>query len=396
MMPLISINYCYGCNVKITCPENKTYKVVLKDNDKNIITNEISNGIVRLGRVYGSDGIFIKSVYSYYIKYSVEIYFEDELIYTETINLNNKNVKIVIESSSLGDNIAWIEQISRFQEINNCNVFVYCPLKSLFEKVYTNLKFYDIEPNNDNKFVGLSCYDFECLNEFCSCYYATYGVGFSSTHNINPHTNPTNPRKETLAKVAADILGIEYKEVRSKIFIENEKPNFNKKYVCIATHSTSLMKYWMNTEGWTKICDYLNKIGYEVICIDKEKTIDYLGHNMVIPNNCIDKTGNLPLQDRITDLLNCEFFIGLGSGLSWLAWALNKKVILISGFSAPYSEFYTPYRVFNQNVCNSCWNDEEFFIQKAICVREKDFECSKSITADMVIEKIDSIINECR
>ena len=50
-------------------------------------------------------------------------------------------------------------------------------------------------------------------------------------------------------------------------------------------------------------------------------------------------------QDRITDIFNCDFFIGLGSGLSWLAWALDRKVILISSFSAPYSEFYTPYRI---------------------------------------------------
>ena len=395
MMPLISINYCYGCNVKITCAENKTYKVLIKDSDKLLLTNEISNGVVRLGRVYGSDGMFIKTVYSYYTKYSVEVYLKEELIYTETIDLNGKNIKIVIESNSLGDNIAWIEQISRFQEINNCNVFVYCPLKSLFETVYTNLNFYDIEAK-DNKFIGLSCYDFECLNEFCSCYYASYNVGFSSTFKINANTNPRNPRKETLSKVASDILGIEYKEQKPKISIENHNTNYNKKYVCIATHSTSLMKYWLNTEGWTKICNYLQEKGYDVICIDKEKTIDYEGYNMIIPNNCIDKTGNLPLQDRITDLLNCEFFIGLGSGLSWLAWSLNKKVILISGFSAPYSEFYTPYRVFNSNVCNSCWNDEEYFIEKTLCVREKDFECSKNITPEMVIEKIDIIINESR
>jgi autotransporter strand-loop-strand O-heptosyltransferase len=403
MMPLININYCYGCNVKITCPENKTYKVVIKDTEKILLTKNTTNGVVRLGRVYGENFAYIKNVNTYYIEYSVDIYFEDDLIYTETINLNNKNVKVVIESNALGDNIAWIEQISRFQEINNCNVFVFCLFKSLFEKVYTNLTFNDIESNN-NKFVGLPCYDFECLNEFCSCYYASYNIGFSVAYSFTKNTNPTDPRKETLSKVASDILGIEYKEIRPKIFIENKKSNFNKKYVCIATHSTSLMKYWMNTEGWTKVCDFLQEKGYEVICIDKEHTIDNDGVIMTIPSNCIDKTGNLPLQDRITDLLNCEFFIGLGSGLSWLAWSLNKKVILISGFSAPYSEFYTTYRVINYDVCNSCWNegnlfllkDEQFKYRRSLCPKSKDFECSRSITADMVIEKIDSIINERR
>ena len=71
-----------------------------------------------------------------------------------------------------------------------------------------------------------------------------------------------------------------------------------------------------------------------------------------IPNNCLDKTGTIDLKERIQDLTNCDFFIGLGSGLSWLAWACKKPVILISGFSSPDSEFYTPYRVHNDKVCN--------------------------------------------
>jgi autotransporter strand-loop-strand O-heptosyltransferase len=42
------------------------------------------------------------------------------------------------------------------------------------------------------------------------------------------------------------------------------------------------------------------------------------------------------------DLLrHASFFIGLGSGLSWLAWASGIPVVLISGFSLPNSEFYT-------------------------------------------------------
>jgi autotransporter strand-loop-strand O-heptosyltransferase len=116
-----------------------------------------------------------------------------------------------------------------------------------------------------------------------------------------------------------------------------------------------------------------------------------------MPNGVIDKTGDLPLQDRITDIYNCEFFIGLGSGLSWLAWSLGKEVILISGFSDPESEFYTPYRVINREVCNSCWNKEEF--DKGNwnwCPyhegTEREFECSKEITFEMIKEKIDKLI----
>ena len=50
-------------------------------------------------------------------------------------------------------------------------------------------------------------------------------------------------------------------------------------------------------------------------------------------------------------------FIGLSSGLSWLAWAAGTPVVLISGFTHPTNEFTTPYRVINWHTCNSCWND---------------------------------------
>jgi ADP-heptose:LPS heptosyltransferase len=36
---------------------------------------------------------------------------------------------------------------------------------------------------------------------------------------------------------------------------------------------------------------------------------------------------------------NSEFFIGLSSGLSWLAWTLNKEVIMISNFTEENHEF---------------------------------------------------------
>ena len=60
-----------------------------------------------------------------------------------------------------------------------------------------------------------------------------------------------------------------------------------------------------------------------------------------------DFTGNRPLQERLSLLHHADFFIGLGSGLSWLAWAADTPVVMISGFSHPSTEFHTPYRVIN-------------------------------------------------
>jgi autotransporter strand-loop-strand O-heptosyltransferase len=85
----------------------------------------------------------------------------------------------------------------------------------------------------------------------------------------------------------------------------------------------------------------------------------------------------------------------LSSGLSWLAWGVNKPVILISGFTEEFNEFETPYRVINKNVCNGCWNDVSCKFDKGDwmwCPRNKDFECTKKIYPQDVIDVINKII----
>jgi len=49
------------------------------------------------------------------------------------------------------------------------------------------------------------------------------------------------------------------------------------------------------------------------------------------------------LQEVINDMQTCEFFIGIGSGLSWLALSVGLPVVLISGFSETYTETQKKY-----------------------------------------------------
>jgi FkbM family methyltransferase len=112
----------------------------------------------------------------------------------------------------------------------------------------------------------------------------------------------------------------------------------------------------------------------------------------------IYKGGNL--QEVIDDLSTCEFFIGLGSGLSWLAWACELPVILISGFSEKWAETtLDTYRVINENVCHGCFNSERLDAGDwNWCPLHKDtdrmFECTKRISSDMVVKEINKIIYE--
>lgn len=164
-----------------------------------------------------------------------------------------------------------------------------------------------------------------------------------------------------------------------------------KKRVGIAMHSTAQTKYWNNPTGWQEVVDFLSMNGYEVVLLSKEAD-GYMGN---FQPTGITKHPEGPFESLINVVKSCELFIGIGSGLSWLAWSLNVPTVLISGFSTPISEFEGEgvLRIFNDSVCNGCYNRYRFDAgdwnwcpdHKGT---ERQFECTKSITGSMVIEKL--------
>jgi autotransporter strand-loop-strand O-heptosyltransferase len=104
------------------------------------------------------------------------------------------------------------------------------------------------------------------------------------------------------------------------------------------------------------------------------------------------------LAERARLLRHAALFVGLSSGLAWLAHAAGCPVVLISGFTHPTNEFATPYRVINWHACNSCWNDSRHQFDHndfLWCPRHRGtprhFECTRLITAEQVIRVIGSI-----
>jgi len=280
-------------------------------------------------------------------------------------------------STSLGDNLAWLPQVEEYRVRNDIDVDVYvAPRLSLF--------FGDTYP-----FLNF-------VSEQNKRYDRTFFIGCDSPKDF------TVP----LIRLATDTLGLPFQEIKPKISLpSNLKNNFKKPYICIATQSTAQCKYWNNPSGWEQIVDYLQSLGYEVVCIDEYARFGTEGHWNDTPAHSIRKNQfnndpEIPLSDRINDLYFCDFFIGLSSGLSWLAWALNKPVIMIAGASAPQHEFYTPYRIINQDVCNSCFADPDCMPfdrgDWMWCPRHKgtlrELECSKKITFEMVKKQIDRLL----
>ena len=108
------------------------------------------------------------------------------------------------------------------------------------------------------------------------------------------------------------------------------------------------------------------------------------------------------ISDRVNDLHHCKFFIGLPSGLSWLAWALNKPVLMVGNYSKPYSEFQDDVvRVYKEGPYTGIYNDTSIDIQNKEwnynpyieCKDLSDWNDIETIDTQDVFDGIDKLID---
>jgi len=342
---------------------DREFNIKLFDEKSLVYENKIKiNSWVKLNR-------------EYYTKWKTEVRENNNLIYENVLDLENKRVYISFGSKSLGDTLAWIPYCEVFRKKHGCQLIVSTFLNSLFKDQYPEIDF--VEPG-----------------EVVLNIYAQYRLGwfYNEDGELNSNIHKTDIKTQPLQKTATDILGLDYKEIRPNLNLPNVE---KKKKVGIGFHSTSQAKYWNNKNGWQEVVDYLNNLGYECMIYSKEG--DGYMNNFYPKGVSVFKGGNL--QEVINDLSTCEFFIGLGSGLSWLAWACKLPVVLISGFSEKWAETkLDTYRVINENVCHGCFNWDRLDagdwdwcpLHKGT---DRQFECSKQITSEMVIKEINKIRN---
>jgi autotransporter strand-loop-strand O-heptosyltransferase len=351
--------------IEISGEEETNFEITFIDEGGNVIyqNNLAINSWVKLNR-------------EYYTKWTIRVKEDNNLIFSNILNLENRRVYISFGSKSLGDSLAWIPYCEEFRKKHNCELIVSTFLNDLFKDQYPNIKF--VEP-------GETVYDI----------YAQYQLGWFYNENgeFNSNKHPFDFKKQPLQKTATDILGLDYVEIRPELKLPN-KPK--KKKVGIGFHSTAQAKYWNNPDGWQAVIDYLDSLGYECMIYSKEGN-GYM-NNFYPKGVTIYKGGNL--QEVINDLSTCEFFVGLGSGLSWLAWACKLPVVLVSGFSEKWAETtLDTYRVINEDVCHGCFNNDRLNagdwnwcpLHKGT---NRQFECTKEISSDMVIKEINKIINK--
>jgi len=275
--------------------------------------------------------------------------------------LKNKRVLIQLCSKSLGDTIAWFPYVVEFQNKHECVVVCSTFWNGFFRGVYPELKF--AEPG-------------EVVHDL----YAGYEVG---CFDDDFSRNKNNWRVVPMQQIACDVLGLEYVELKPRIDVAGiEKLDLGGAYVCLSEHSTLQCKYWNYPGGWQYVVDKLNKQGIKCVVISKEST-ELKG--------VVDRT-NRKMEETIGALLGAKGFVGVGSGLAWLAWALNVPVVMISGFSLPMCEMQRGVvRITNASGCTGCFNDPKFAFDRGNwfwCPNSKQYECSRNIEPEVVLEGI--------
>jgi autotransporter strand-loop-strand O-heptosyltransferase len=376
----IFFDFNEGCRLLLPSREKASWRARLRDLDTGNVLFETEN-----------NGGLIRSSKRWFVRFSIEVWSIEEgraeprLVLKHEYDAAERDILIQFPVGTLGDSIAWLSYACRFDE-RHPGSRVTCVMSPLiiplFRDAYPEIRFVTPEEATAQR-----------LNESA---YATYYLGLFFS-DVACEWQPTDFRHVGLHKTAAYILGVELSERAPRLALADDSRPIAEPYAVIAVQSTSGAKYWNNPNGWREVIDFLKSRGYRVVCIDQKKVH---GHGIMwthIPHGAEDATG-LSLVECARWLKHASLFVGLSSGLSWLAWTAGCPVVMISGYSHPDTEFETPYRVINWHTCNCCWNDPKFtFDHKDFlwCPRHADtprqFECTRLITSTQVTRTIGTI-----
>jgi autotransporter strand-loop-strand O-heptosyltransferase len=366
----ILFDFNEGCRVVLPEAEHP-WRVRLSDLETG---NTLYETEIKAGRV--------ASTKRYYVRFRLQIWQQGESVLVHDYSAADRDVLVRFPVDTLGDPLGWFPYAVKFKERHGCRLTCMMNGKmiALLRPGYPDITFVsepEIQPER---------------------FYATYSIAvFYQANVMYDHKDyvPCDFRHVGLHRAAGYILGVDPAEQPPHIVLADDRRPIAEPYVCIAVQSTIQSKYWNNPAGWATIVRFLKEAGYRVVCIDLKPTH---GKGLIwnhMPPGAEDQTGDQPLLERARWLKHAEFFVGLSSGLSWLAWAMRIPVVMISGVTHPINEFATPYRVINYHVCNSCWNDPLAAFDRGdflTCPRHKDtprqFECSRLITAEQVKQTI--------
>jgi autotransporter strand-loop-strand O-heptosyltransferase len=359
----MNFNNIDGMFAEILGGEDTSYGVRFINTDTNAIEYETKL----------SKNCWARASTKYFVNWKVEI--ENNKtgeVHTHELNLKDKRVYISLESKSLGDTIAWFPYVEEFRKKHDCQMVCSTFWNKFFEGTYPDIEFVDPGETVDNLA-------------------AMYNVGlfYDGDGKLDKFRHRNNPLARPLQAIAADILGLEYKEVKPRI-VSPIVPKIESKQVTIAIHSTAQAKYWNNPTGWQEVVDWLISRGYTVKLLSSEGT-DYMRNKA--PTGVVLHP-NSSIEDVMVELKKSKMFIGVSSGLSWLSWALGIPTVVISGFTDAMNEMTDCIRITApEGKCSGCWHRHKFNPSDWNWCPDhegttRQFECTKDISADTVINAL--------
>ena len=359
----VSYHFINGPFVEVKGPKEADYKIDFINNKTGEIayTNTIKNNC------------WCRCSIEYFVEWKIVIYENGKLWYETVYNAENKRIYIAMDSKALGDSLAWIPYVEEFRKKHKAEVIVSTFMNDMFITRYPDIEFVTPGVAVSNIF-GMYC----------------IGLFYNENGSVNLFKNPKDPKSVTMQRMASDILGLDFEEIRPKVKKRTVAIDNDLKQVCIATYGTAQSKFWNNPTGWQDVVDWLNNRGYKVRLLSKEGD-NYMGNKL--PTGIIQHP-NGPIELVMDEMKKSKAFIGIGSGLSWLSWALDVPTVIISGFSYKWAEMEDCVRIgAPEGKCEGCFNRVKLDAGDwNWCPDHKgtdrQFECTKSITSEMVIQEL--------
>ena len=406
----IQYGFNYGAEIKTPADVEGTWSISFFNDDSGDL----------LYHVELAPGAYFATPIKYYIRWKVvAINLKSHNVFSTILDCKDRYVLFRLAHKTLGACIAYMSQVQAFVKKHECKPIIYAQkwFIELFARNYPDYTMVDDE--------GL-------LSEIPL--YATYFLGIVFDPAQYREWNKVSYQTCGLQHIGANILGLPTDIEPEPPLVTATDEGWRKKptrpYVCIGYSGSKACKLWWNPVGWRGVIEHLNYLGLDVVCIDRDAIIGMPGSFYQYPKQAINWTGDYTLQFRVNQIMGAEFFIGVASGLSWLAWCCRKPIVLISGFSRPSMEFKTPYRVYNEeNLCNDCWGDtsipfwhhawgwcprvdkviheltdqieasptieeKQMVLMKRDEEEAKKFSCTLNITAERVNRTIDRLIEQ--
>ena len=363
--PDVYYNFIDGAFIELKSSVDIPYNVTFVDKANGV--NEFS--------IQLKNGHWAKPSKQYYKDWQIKISdkFGNQLMDID-LELEGKSVLIAFESGALGDTLAWIPYVEEFRKKHKCRVVCSTFWNKLFADQYPEIMF--VSPGTR-------------VNNL----YALYRLGYFYTadNQVDYAKVPSDFKLGPLQKTAADTLGLEFTEIKPKV-AHTKKTRLKK--VGLGIHGTCQAKYWNNPEGWQKVVDWLLEKGYEPVILSREND-GYMGNSHPVGATQLIEG---PIDNVIETLTECSAFVGISSGLTWLSWATDTPTIQVSGFTYQFNEPDSIIKLGAQvDKCSGCanrlrldpgdWNwcpDHKG--------TDRQFECSKSIGADLVIAELSKIL----